>query len=874
MGEVYLAEDTRLGREVAIKVLPEIFTKDPERLARFEREARMLAALDHPNIAAIFDVDEADETHFLVMQLAGGETLAEKIKQGPIPVDKSLEIARQIAEALEYAHAKGIIHRDLKPANVMVAVDGQVKVLDFGLAKALEQNAENLENSTLLSASPTLTRDMTREGVILGTAAYMSPEQAKGEVVDEQADIWAFGCVLYEMLTGHRANPGNSSAEVIAKILEAEPIWGALPAQTPVGIRRLLRRCLAKEPKHRLQSIADARIEIEEAGDPVDEPELAAPLVTARPLWLSTAPWVLSLLLVIVALAQFLQKDERGLEPTTRFSMPGHKLALGTHPVAPIVAISADGSLMAYIEGEGDSGQLYLRRMDSFESIAIEGADEAQSPFFSPDSRWLGFAADGKMKKVSVDGGSPQEICDIEVLHGATWADDGTIVFNTADGLMRVPETGGEQQVVTTEDAERNEVGHHTPQLLANGNVIFTTVGGGADPLEVVLYSPATGDRRTLMQGGSNALYLPTGHLLWAADNALLAAPLDLESGTLGGSPIPVVKEVIMGFASEPGRAHFAASQNGPLRYVSGPPSSSRADLVRSWPSTREVELGSGFTILTGAQFSPDGRKVVLSGTEENRDEEKVWVLDLNRDTWTLITRAEGWWPAWSPDGTRVAFSSRTDDEGPRIWWAPADGSSQPEVLLESYGAVTSWTPDGRYVLAQLLEPNVGWDIALLDITGDQDAKFLLAEDFFEYKPRLSRDGRWLAYVSNESGRSDVFVRSYPDLARRWQISNQGGDDPQWSADGSELYFRENQRIMRVPISTTPEFSPGIAEAYLDLSGPNSRKMTTSLDRSFDVAPDGTSVVFSAEAPPNPDEIELRVVLNWFPALERLVPIR
>ncbi|MEJ2085697.1 MAG: serine/threonine-protein kinase, partial [Acidobacteriota bacterium] len=516
MGEVYRAEDTRLGREVAIKILPQAFTEDRERLARFEREARMLAALDHPNIATIFDVDDADETHFLVMQLAEGETLAERIKRGPLPIDESLRIGRQIAEALEYAHARGIIHRDLKPANVMVAPGGQVKVLDFGLAKALESESESLDDSALLSASPTLTRDMTREGVILGTAAYMSPEQAKGETVDEQADIWAFGCVFYEMLTGHRTNPGNSSAEVIAKILEAEPIWDALPTQTPVAVRRLLRRCLAKDPKMRLRSIADARIEIEEAGEPGGEMEALAASVPRRAPWLLAAPWVLALVMALIAGALYLHRGKGEVMPTTRFALPADKLALGQHPVAPIVAISADGSMMAYIEGDGDSGQLFLRHMDSFESIAVEGASEAQSPFFSPDNKWLGFAAEGHIKKVPVTGGRPQDICPIEVLHGAAWASDGTIVFNTASGLMRIGETGGQQTVVTEEDPEREEVGHHTPQVLANGDVLFTTVATGARPLEIALYSPATGERKTLVEGGSNALYLPPGHLLWA----------------------------------------------------------------------------------------------------------------------------------------------------------------------------------------------------------------------------------------------------------------------------------------------------------------------------------------------------------------------
>jgi serine/threonine-protein kinase len=879
MGEVYRAEDTTLGREVALKVLPEAFTEHPERLARFEREDKVLAKLDHPNIAAVYSFEKAQELHFLVMQLAEGETLAARIARGPMALEEALPIAGQIAQALESAHERGIIHRDLKPANVNVDEAGHVRVLDFGLAKALaagEGGQAEGSGAVDLSKSPTLTAEMTAPGMLLGTVGYMSPEQARGKPADRRSDIWAFGCVFYEMLSGKRAFGGETSSDSFARILEREPDWEPLPDHTPRAIRTLLRRCLAKDPRRRLHDIADVRLELEEA--PALE-ESEAPIVESIPVWRRFIPWVVAAVGAGIGLWALSQSGEVG-EPLqiTRLSVDAPELAVWGNTSSFQVAVSADGTKLAFVAGEGHTGHLYLRRLDSVEAVPLVTNEKAESPFFSPDGAWVGFVADRVIKRVSTEGGKVWTVCEGEYPLGATWGPDGTIVYadELAFGLWKVPWDGGEPQKILDVDRESGEYGFVAPQFLPGEDlVLFTTWNDTAVASKVALIDLETGEREDLLdQVGGSARYLRSGHLAYGQDGSLMVVPFDLESRRVTGRPVAVLDGLLMGSSIGAFLSHFAVSDTGTLVFVSGPFVGAGRRLVGVDRSGATNPIGRVEEVVAGPRISPDGYRVAVRARVGD-ESMQVWVNDLERGTFSRLTHeGENWWPVWSPDGRRVVFPTREHPTAAvNLAWIEADGSAPAERLTEGDIAKqpSTWTPDGKTLIFQRSNhPETKWDVMALDVGEGRVPRVLLGSRFSEFLADLSPDGRWLAYVSDESGAEEVYVRSYPDLERKWQISTDGGLEPVWSRDGQELFYRdmEGRMVMVVSIASEPEFSPSRPRLLLE----GTFVPSPWFGRNYDVAPDGQSFVMVENVVPEDVETELQVVLNWFEEVRRLAP--
>jgi serine/threonine-protein kinase len=697
MGEVYRARDTKLGRDVAIKVLPEAFARDAERMARFQREAKVLASLNHPNIATIHGLEDSGGTHALVMELVEGPTLADRIKAGPIPVDEAVRIAKQIADALEYAHERGIIHRDLKPANVKVTNDDAVKVLDFGLAKALESDPSSIDIST----SPTMSRMATMQGVLLGTAAYMSPEQAKAKSVDRRADIWAFGCVLYEMLTGRQTFTGETVTDTLASVIMRNPDLSELPVATPVRVRVLLERCLQKDPKQRLRDIGDARISLDEVLSGIPEPaqSLAAIGHPVKRRWL----WVVAAfagVLILAGAAGFAGWTLKP-EPARRVTRavinlpPGQRLA---GLVQPALAISADGGELAYvaITQDGSAQQIYVRAMDSGETRPVRGTEGATNPFFSPDGQWLGFFADGKLKKIPVSGGVAQTLVEVVNVDGATWGNQGTIIFAPLNSaLKQVPDGGGNSQTVTHLGKGENFQGW--PEFLPNGRaVIFADAPGTGNwtAARIAAQSVGSSEHRTLVQGATAPGYAPSGHLIYAQGGSLMAVPFDARRLEVRGSAVPAIEGVLQSPVT--GSAQYSISATGSLVYVPGSVQGEQSKLVWVNRNGTEQALAAPPRAYLNPRLSPDGQRAAVSISEQ---EAQIWLYDLPRETLTRFTfeGTSNQYPVWTPDGKRIAF--RSNKEGPlNIYWQIADGSGGLERLSAADETQTpnSWSPDGQ----------------------------------------------------------------------------------------------------------------------------------------------------------------------------------
>ena len=870
MGKVYKARDTKLRREVAIKVLPEAFAQDKERLVRFEREARLLASLNHPNIATIHDLQESDGIRFLVMEFVPGETLAERIKRGPIPVDEALPLFKQIAEGLEAAHEKAVIHRDLKPANIKVTPEGKPKVLDFGLAKAMAGEAADQG----LSESPTMTRGATEAGILLGTAPYMSPEQARGKAVDKRTDIWAFGCCLYEALTGRTAFLGETVSDTIARIIEREPDWENLPPTTSASIQRLLQRCLQKDQNRRMRDVGDARIEIEEAlSESMESSQVAfnkggwrgrtvlasiigiallASIATAVVFWLFTPP---------TAPAQ---------KPVTRSVIrlqTGDELAISRY--RPTIAISPDGRHIAYVASRGDSSQLYLKAMDELEGEPIAGTEGAQTPFFSPDSQWLGFWADGNLVKVSTRGGPPTTIAAMgAVPRAAGWRPDGRIVLTlgAGSGISQISDDGGEPKVLTTPDREQGEKTHRFSEILPGGKAVLFTLGtGGIDSFHdasIAVLSLKTGDYRVIIEGGANARYCATGHLVYARDGSLLAVPFDLDELQVKGSPTPVARGVNM--SPQSGTADFSISADGSLLYALGDSLVIKRQVVwvdREGGSEPLIEEQGAFW---GPRLSPNGRLLALTIEEAN---ENVWLYDLTRRTLTRLTLGfDNNVPVWTPDSRRVAFSSTRADNW-TLFWQAADGSGQAEPLTTSgYSqSPSSWSPDGTILAFDERRPETAYsgDISVFSLDGDRTPVLFLQTNFNEEYPMFSPNGRWIAYRSDESGQYQVYIRPFPSAEGKWQVSTAGGTYPVWNPDGKELFYRNGDKMMVVDVKTEGELALGTPQMLFE---------KPSLLEEYDVAPDGQHFVMIEEGESQPAPTQLILVQNWGEELKRLVP--
>ena len=890
MGEVYRATDTNLKRSVAIKVLPESVAGDAERLARFQREAEVLAALNHPNIAQIHGLEKSAGTIALVMELVEGPTLADRIGQGAIPVDEALPIAKQIAEALEAAHEQGIIHRDLKPANVKVRTDGTVKVLDFGLAKALEPMGVM---SAEMSQAPTITTPaMTQAGMILGTAAYMSPEQAKGKPVDKRADIWAFGCVLYEVLTGQRAFQGDGVSDTLAKVIEREPDFSALPPSTPPALRKVLVRCLEKPLKRRLRDIGDALVELDDAAQPavVGSPA-AAPVTRQSPFWRLAMPLVATLVVgatvATVAVWMLMRPDP----PTvTRFQVTLADDEAFSNLTGRVLAVSPDGTQVVY----SANGALSVRTLDRLQAIPIPGTEGATSSFFSPDGQWIGFWADGQLKRVSASGGTPLTIGDVNNLIGVSWGFDDMILYGQGvQGIWRVPGTGGTpEQVIPVEDGE----GAHGPQLLPGGEwVLFTFRPAGVawDQSQIVVQSLTTDERIVLIDGGRDARYLSTGHLVYGLNNALLAAPFDLATRQVTGGPVPLVADIQYAGGGVSGAVQFSVSTTGSLVYI---PTEGLANLAGvglitasrtlAWVDRqgREEQLGAPVRAYSYPRLSPDGTQVAVDIRDEELD---IWVWNIVRETLTRLTFDPGFerFPAWSPDGRRIAFSSQRDGTEGDLFWQAADGTGPVERLARSERQVfpTSFSPDATQIVVYGALGAGGTaedddDIGVVALDAEESGESvtsglqpLLQATFGELNGEISPDGEWIAYQSNESGQYEVYVRPFPGVdGGRWQVSTDGGTQPLWARSGRELFYRSGAAMMAVAVETSPSFAPGSAELLFE-----GRDALSLGGRAYDVSPDGERFLMLKEDASSQDtstEPYFIVVQNWFEELRRLVP--
>ena len=756
MGEVYRATDTKLGREVALKVLPTVFANDSQRMARFKREAHVLASLNHPNIASIYGLEEADGVHCLVLELVEGPTLAERIREGAIPLDESLTIAKQISEALEAAHEKGVIHRDLKPANVKVTPEGLVKVLDFGLAKALAEPASEAE----MENSPTASILPTHEGVILGTAAYMSPEQAKGKIVDKRADIWAFGVVLFEMLTGKRLYTGENASETLASVIKDDPDWNLIPTDTPLKIRELLRRCLQKDSRKRLRDVGDARIEIEEAlADPSGTLALPAGSVAAQPTWRRALPWAIAGLLGFVAVVA-LWAPWRTKETPMRVSVnfPSGQSLWTVQGAAAV--ISPDGTRLAFVTTD-DQGQrkLYLRPLDQLQANALSGTE-----------------------------GAAVTLCDAPNGRGGSWGEDGTIVLapEIYSGLSRVSSAGGTREAVSTLDKGKGETTHRWPQVLPGGKAVLFTVGIGSTDGNIEVQSLETGERKTLQLGGFYGRYLPTGHLVYMSEATLFAAPFDLARLEVTGPPAPILEDVRTSPNYWSGQFDF--SQTGTLVYLTGGGAASEVSIFWMDPEGKTEPLLPTPRDYKNPSFSPDGKRLAVDIDEGGNSD--LWVYELERETLSRLTFDEGndHGPVWTPDGQWVTFASnRGGGRVLNLYWKRADGTGDAERLTESSNSQFpfSWSPDGKVLAFFEPSPGTNMDLWTLPMEGDgagglkpgKPTQFLRMS-FRQWDPAFSPDGRWIAYQSDESGQFEVYVRPFPGPGGKWQISTTGGRMP------------------------------------------------------------------------------------------------
>ncbi len=878
MGIVLRARDTKLDRDVALKVLPEAFTSDPDRVARFEREAKVLASLNHPHIAAIhgFEEDATQGTRALVLELVEGPTLADLIAEGPMAIDDVVPIAKQIAEALEAAHEQGIIHRDLKPANVKVKADGTVKVLDFGLAKAFQPEASGASPST--SPTISLTVAATQMGMVIGTAAYMAPEQASGKDVDKRADVWAFGVVLYEMLTGARPFVGDDVSKTLAHVIAIEPDWGALPKNLPPVLGTFLRGCLEKNPTDRVRDIGDVRLALTGA---FDSPSATQPIAPARRADGLSAPRLAvvgALVAVAAGAAGWLLKPapEPPVPMTTRFAIVPPETAPLILGRGQDLAVSPAGTHIVYhgnVPGESEP-HLYVRPTSELGSVPLRGSRGGNRPFFSPTGAWVGFVElrSNTMKRVAIGGGAAVTICEPtnDVL-GASWGPDDTIVFGSRNGgLFRVAGTGGDPEALTTTDPEAGETAHRFPSFLPNGNAVLFAIatGVGRGDKEIAVLTLETREVKRLGLSGSTPKYAPTGHLVYAAEGTLRAVPFDLATLDVTGGPVPVVEGIA---TSVFGSAAFGITTGGLLVYGAG---AGTRITTPVWVDRdgREEVIVTAARSYEDPQISPDATRLALTIADEGNID--VWIWDLVRKTLSRLTRNEAndRYPVWSPDGDRIVYWSARDGGG--VWSRAADGSGGSERVTGTLDDLSpfTWSPDGQLVFDRLGQSGRrAWDIGMLDMDGSASIDMLLEDDFSEERPSLSQDGRWIAYDSNESGRKEVYVRPFPNIDDdKWLVSNDGGSEPRWSQQGNELFFLGPEVLMAVAVETDPTFSAGTPEAlfgtndYLRLGGA----------RRYDVAPDGDRFVFLKQAEDDEGSTpQINVVLNWLGELEARVPL-
>ncbi|HET9704815.1 MAG TPA: protein kinase [Vicinamibacterales bacterium] len=847
MGRVYRARDSKLQRHVAIKVLPEGLATDPDRIARFEREARTLAALNHPHIAQIYGTEQSGDTHALVMELVDGEDLSARIARGPMPWPEAAPIARQIAEALEAAHEQGIIHRDLKPANIKLTPDGIVKVLDFGLAKAVAPESGNAGGTADPANSPTITSPagVTQAGIILGTAAYMSPEQAKGRPADRRSDVWAFGCVLYEMTTGKRAFPGDDVMETLSAVIRTEPDLAALPADVPGGIRAVIARCLVKDRRARVPEIAVVRYALETADGSSAAPTPAS--LRSGNVW----PWAFAALAGIIAIATVAipRLSAPAVEPA-----PVIRSTIATPGAVTVgfstIAVSRQGTAIAY---PSTLGRIMLRRLADMEPRPLQGTEGGANPFFSPDGEWLGFFADGKLRKISIAGSPAQVLADAPSGRGGTWGPDGTIVFAPAPeaGLSMVSADGGAVTALT--QLAPNERAHRWPHLLPDGRTVLFTIqpaGKLYDDAVVAAVAVGGGAPRVVVEGGTSAQYAESGHLIYARAGTLFAVPFDPVTARGNGTALAVLDNVRTNSLN--GALPVGVSASGLLAYLPGENVTAPMSLVaanRNGPG--EVLLDRRLMPNASMRLSPDGRRLALTIFDGQAD---IWILELESRGIRRVTSGAGSesFPVWSPDGSRLYYSSNTGGVTRTVTKAVEGSDTETDVSSIAFFPM-SISPDGRTLAARAIT-RTSYDVVTVDIaSGKITAVAALPAN--ETEPSFSPDGRLIAYQSDESGTNEVFVQEFPS-GTKWQVTTGGGTEPRWTTGGREIAYRNASTIYAVPVTPRP-FSKGIPQPIF--SGTNLL--------GFDITADGKRIlaVQQNESLENP---HLVLVSGWFEELK------
>ncbi len=876
MGQVYRARDTTLNRDIALKILPDGFASDPDRLVRFTREAQTLAALNHPNIAHIHGLQQTGDVRALVMELVEGEDLAQQIAQGAIPLDEALPIAKQIAEALLAAHEQGIIHRDLKPANIKVRDDGTVKVLDFGLAKALEP--PTVVGGTVTASPAITTPAMTQIGAILGTAAYMSPEQAKGRSADKRSDVWAFGCVFYEMLTGRRPFAGDDVSDTLAGVIKSDPDWNALPSTVPPSIRSLVEGCLKKDRRERIGDISTALFIL-------NHPQVASTAAPARqpalePVWRRAALVLVGVALGAGAAAGLWKLQASPAVEVTRFAIvlpPGQSLTTNNRQA---VALSPDGTRIVYVS----QGRLYLRSMSEIEARAMAGTDGASNPVFSPDGQSLVFwtAVDRTLKRIALSGGVPITICQIAVApSGITWGDDGILFAQLGVGIMRVPPNGGQpERLVGLNGADVMQ----GPQMLPDGGTLLFTIaqGGGAsagdrwDHARIVAQSLKTGERKTLIEGGADGRYVPTGHLVYVLRGTLFAVPFNLAKLEVSAGPVPIIEGVRRVAAASVGTAHFVFSKSGSLVYLPGPMSWGREELFLFDRKGGAEALPLPAASYAYPRVSPDGKRLAFQTSGGEETIVAIYEMSGSSAVRRLTFGGNNRFPIWSADGQRVAFQS--DRDGDRaVFWQSVDGGAAERLTTPEPGTShvpESWSPSGEILLFNVVSGSTTslWTLSV------RDRKAMLFDDVsstaYPTNAVFSPDGRWVAYQAGEAseGEATTYVQPFPPNGTKHQIAR--GGRPLWSRDGTELFYVPAAGEFRaVTVTTQPRFAvtnPVSVPRGFGIADPAS-------PRPFDITPDGRIVGVGGEGQSTgalAAPTQIQVVLNWFEELKARVPIK
>jgi serine/threonine-protein kinase len=863
MGEVYKARDTRLDRIVAIKVLPEQLAADQQFRDRFDREARAVSALDHPHICALYDVGDQDGTAFLVMQYLEGQTLEARLSAGALPVEQALDYAIQIAGALAAAHKAGIVHRDLKPGNVMLTKAG-AKLLDFGLAKT----ALTVPGGSL-SMLPT-TPAVTAQGTILGTFQYMAPEQLEGHEADTRTDIFAFGVVVYEMLTGKKAFAGKSQASLIGAIMHADPPpMSTLQPLTPATLDRSIRKCLAKAPDDRWQSAKDLldALKWTDESVPVRREQSARPYV-----WAAGG----ALIAAVMAAAVTWILTRPAPAPARQVSRFTITLAGGLqlqNPGRPLVALSPDGTHLVYAVGEeGGNQRLYLRALDQLEAAPLRGTERASWPFFSPDGQWIAFWQGGQIKKMSISGGAPVAVCAAAALNGATWSTDDTIVFvEGSDDIRRVQGTGGSSERLLKLEAGQA----YGPQVLPGGRALLFTLndtGARWDAAQVVVVSLDTGKRQVVLQGGYDAKYLPTGHLAYINTNTLLAAPFDVAALKVTGGPVPLVERVRAGTGGVSSVAHYSISRTGSLVYV---PADTLVQRTLAWVDRQghEEALPAEPRPYRYPRVSPDGSRVAIEAQDQDND---IWIWEFARATLTRLTFTpeNELSPLWTPDGQRVVFQTQRP-RASNVYQQAANGTGAIERLTTGPNRQLpdAFTPDGKALVYSEIDAKGNYDIFLQSLDGNRASKPLLNTPFNEQNADLSPDGRWMVYQSNQSGQDEVYVRPFPRVDDgRWQISVGGGSRPVWARNGRELfYLGPVGAMMTAAVQSQTSFSAGSPTKLFEGS---SYGWTLTVGRHYDVAPDARRFLMIKQPSGRSEADRLIVVENWFEELKARVPTK